>query len=139
MVINPLRPRLKGQIRILLFNRTKTAQVITSPRSLKKNCLVLRSPSEKIREIRGNGFPNNNRSCSIVLDSSKDSQISALIKRGSPLPAIGHSMTGGGEGPSVAEVANSFPARLLGAIERLRKLSNFLNGEERGRTRIKGL
>ena len=26
-------------------------------------------------------------------------------------------MTGGGEGPSVAEVATSFPAHLLGAIE----------------------
>ena len=26
-------------------------------------------------------------------------------------------MTGGGEGPSVAEVVTSFPARLLGAIE----------------------
>ena len=107
--------------------------------SLVKNCSVLSSPSKKVREIQGNGFPNKNRSCSIVLDSSKDSQISALIKRGSPLPVIGRSMTGGGEGPSVAEVANSFPARLLGAIERLRKLSNFLNGEERGRRRIKGL
>ena len=31
-------------------------------------------------------------------------------------------MTGGGEGPSVAEVATSFPARLLGAIEELKKL-----------------
>ena len=61
-----------------------------------------------------------------------DSQISALkerpqslIKRGSPLPAIGRSMTGGGERPSAVEVATSFPARLLGAIEELRKLSNF--------------
>ena len=27
------------------------------------------------------------------------------------------SMTGGGEGPSVAEVATSLPARLLGAME----------------------
>jgi len=68
----------------------------------------------------------NNRSCLIVLDSSKDSQTSALkerqqslIKKRSPLPAIGRSMTGGGEGPSVAEVATSFPARLLGAIEEL--------------------
>jgi len=31
-------------------------------------------------------------------------------------------MTGGG-GPSAAEVATSFPARLLGAIEELRKFS----------------
>ena len=30
-------------------------------------------------------------------------------------------MTGGGEGPSVAEVATSLPARLLGAIEELKK------------------
>ena len=55
---------------------------------------------------------------------SKDSQKSvlkerrqSLIKRERSLPAIGRSMTGGGEGPSVAEVATSFPARLLGAIE----------------------
>ena len=140
MVINPLRPRLKGQIRILLFNRTKTAQVIASPRSLKKNCSVLRSPSEKIREIQGNGFPNNNRSCSIVLDSSKDSQISALkerrqslIERERSLPAIGRSMTGGGEGPSTAEVATSFPARLLGAIEKTMKVLKLLNKKERRR------
>ena len=81
-----------------------------------------------------------------MLDLSKDSRKSALkerrqslIKRESPLPAIGRSMTEGGEGPSAAEVATSFPARLLGAIEELRKLSNFLNGEERGRRRVKGL
>ena len=30
-------------------------------------------------------------------------------------------MTGGGEGPSVVEVATSFPARLLGAIGELKK------------------
>ena len=55
-----------------------------------------------------------------------DSQISALkerrqslIKRESPLPAIGRSMTGGAKGPSAAEVVTSFPARLLGAIEKL--------------------
>ena len=30
-------------------------------------------------------------------------------------------MTGGGEGSSVVEVATSFPARLLGAIEELKK------------------
>ena len=34
---------------------------------------------------------------------------------------IDRSMTGGGEGPSVAEVATSFPARLLGAIEEQRR------------------
>ena len=142
----PLRPWLKGQIRILFFNRLKTAQVIASYGSLKKNCSVLRSPSKKTREIQGNEFPNNNRSCLIVLDSSKDSQISALkerwhslIKRGSPLPVVGRSMTEGGGGPSAAEVVTSFPARLLGAIEELRKLSNFINEEERGRRRVKGL
>ena len=31
---------------------------------------------------------------------------------------------GGGEGPSAAEVATSFPARLLGAIEELWKFLN---------------
>ena len=58
------------------------------------------------------------------MESFKDSQKStlrerwqSLIKREKSLPAIGCSMTGGGEGPSVAEVATSFPARLLGAIE----------------------
>ena len=30
-------------------------------------------------------------------------------------------MTEGGEGPSVVEVATSFPARLLGAIDELKK------------------
>ena len=71
----------------------------------------------------------------IIIDharSLKEKQQS-LIKIGSPLPAIGRSMTGGGEGPSAAEVVTSFPARLLGAIEELWKFSNFLNGEERGR------
>ena len=33
-------------------------------------------------------------------------------------------MTGGGEGPSVVEVATSFPARLLGAIGELKKFLN---------------
>ena len=33
---------------------------------------------------------------------------------------MGRSMTGGGEGPSVAEVAVSLPARLLGAMEELK-------------------
>jgi len=64
-----------------------------------------------------------------VFDRS-DSQILALkerrqslIKRKSPLPATGRSMTEGGGGPSVAEVAASFPARLLGTIEELQKFS----------------
>ena len=60
-------------------------------------------------------------------DSSRDSQTSALKeettvfnqKGKSSLPAIGRSMTGGGEGPSAVEVATSFSARLLGAIEEL--------------------
>ena len=67
----------------------------------------------------------------LVVDSSKDSQISALkvrrqslIERESSLPAIGRSMTGGGEGPSAAEVVTSFPARLLGAIEEQWKFLN---------------
>ena len=67
----------------------------------------------------------------LMLDLSKDSQKSALkerrqslIKRESFLPAIGRSMTGGGEGPSAAEVAISFPTRLLGAIEELWKFLN---------------
>ena len=34
-------------------------------------------------------------------------------------------MTGGGEGPSVVEVATSFPARLLGAIRELKKFLNY--------------
>ena len=37
---------------------------------------------------------------------------------------MGHSMTGGGEGPSVAEVAASLPARLLGAMEELKSSEN---------------
>ena len=34
-------------------------------------------------------------------------------------------MTGGGKGPSVVEVATSFPARLLGAIGELKKFLNY--------------
>jgi len=34
-------------------------------------------------------------------------------------------MTGGGEGPSVAEVAPSLPARLLGAIGELKKFLKY--------------
>ena len=67
----------------------------------------------------------------LMLDLSKDSQKSALkerrrslVKRESSLPAIGRSMTGGGEGPSAAEVAASFPVRLLGAIGELWKFLN---------------
>ena len=49
-------------------------------------------------------------------------------------------MTGGGEGPSAAEVATSFPARLLGAIEELRKLSNlFLMERKEEEEESKGL
>ena len=32
---------------------------------------------------------------------------------------MGHSMTGGGGGPSVTEVATSLPTRLLGAMKEL--------------------
>jgi len=45
---------------------------------------------------------------------------------------MGRSMTGGGEGPSVAKVATSLPARLLGAMEEL-KSSEKLNEEGRER------
>ena len=55
---------------------------------------------------------------------AKHRQWQCLIERGSSLPAIGRSMTGGGEGPSAAEVATSFPARLLSAIEELWKFLN---------------
>ena len=48
-------------------------------------------------------------------------------------------MTGGGEGPSAAEVAASFPARLLGAIEELRKLSNYLMERKEEEEEAKGL
>ena len=44
---------------------------------------------------------------------------------------MGHSMTGGGEGPSIAEVAASLPARLLRAMEELESSEN-LNEGERG-------
>ena len=39
-------------------------------------------------------------------------------------------MTGGGEGPSVTEVATSFPARLLGAIGKSKKFLNSQTKEE---------
>ena len=39
-------------------------------------------------------------------------------------------MTGGGEGPSVVEVATSFPARLLGVIGELKKFLKFQMKEE---------
>ena len=39
-------------------------------------------------------------------------------------------MTGGGEGPSVVEVATSFPAHLLGAIGELKKFLNSQTKEE---------
>ena len=41
-------------------------------------------------------------------------------------------MIGGGEGPSVVEVATSFPARLLGAIGELKKCSNFQTKKKKG-------
>ena len=39
-------------------------------------------------------------------------------------------MIGGGEGSSVVEVATSFPARLLGAIGKLKKFLNSQTKEE---------
>ena len=44
---------------------------------------------------------------------------------------MGRSMTRGGEGPSVAEVTASLPARLLGPMENLKSSEN-LNEGERG-------
>ena len=41
-------------------------------------------------------------------------------------------MTGGGERPSIVEVATSFPARLLGAIGELKKCSNFQMKKKEG-------
>ena len=49
-----------------------------------------------------------------------------MHKRERSLPAIGRSMTGGGEGPSVVEV----PAHLLGAIGELKKFLNSQTKEE---------
>ena len=43
---------------------------------------------------------------------------------------MGHSMTGGGEGPSIAEIAAFLPACLLGAMEELTSSEN-LNERER--------
>ena len=43
------------------------------------------------------------------------------------------SMTGGGEGASIAEVAASLPARLLGAMKELRSSENLNEGEGRER------
>ena len=43
---------------------------------------------------------------------------------------MGRSMTGGGEGPSVAEVAASLPARLLGAMKELKSFENLNEGEK---------
>jgi len=42
---------------------------------------------------------------------------------------MGRSMTGGGEGPSVAEVAASLPAHLLGAMEEQESSENLNEGE----------
>ena len=52
------------------------------------------------------------------------------IKRERSLPAIDRSMTGGGEGPSIVEVATSFPARLFGAIGELWKFLKFQTKKE---------
>ena len=48
----------------------------------------------------------------------------SLDKRENSLPAMGRSMTGGGEGTSVAEVAASLPSHLLGAMEELKSFEN---------------
>ena len=42
---------------------------------------------------------------------------------------MGHSMIGGGEGPSVTEVAASLPARFLGVMEELKSSENLNEGE----------
>ena len=41
---------------------------------------------------------------------------------------MGCSMIGGGEGPSIAEVASSLPACLLGAMEELKSSENLNEG-----------
>jgi len=67
-------------------------------------------------------------------------QSPALNKRERFLPAIARSMTGGGECPSIIEVATSFPARLLGAIRELKKFLNYQtkkNEEEEIRSSLK--
>jgi len=43
----------------------------------------------------------------------------------------GRSMTGGGEGPSIAKAAASLPARLLGAMKELWSSENRKEEEER--------
>ena len=48
---------------------------------------------------------------------------------------MGRSMIGGGEGASVAEVAASFPTRLLGAMEELKSSENLNEGEGEGEER----
>jgi len=55
----------------------------------------------------------------------------SLDKRENSLPTMGRSMTGGGEGASVAEIAASLPARLLGAMEELSSSENLNEGEGR--------
>ena len=57
----------------------------------------------------------------------------SLDRRENSLPAMGRSMTGGGEGASIAEVAASLPARLLGAMEELRSSENLNEGEGKER------
>jgi len=106
---------------------------------LKKDSSVLIFPIKKSK--------GKFREQSIALDSFKGTQESSLkekrqslIKRKSSLPTTGHS-TGGGEGPSAAEVATSFPARLLGAIGKrtAKEVLGFLNDERRRRKRVKVL
>ena len=46
---------------------------------------------------------------------------------------MGRSMTGGGEGTSIAEVAASLHARLLVAMEELKSSENSSKGKEEGR------
>jgi len=57
-------------------------------------------------------------------------------KRENSLPAMGRSMTEGGEGTSIAEVATSLLACRLGAMEELRSSENSSKGEEEGRDLI---
>ena len=47
---------------------------------------------------------------------------------------MGHSMTRGGEGASVTEVAASLPARLLGVMEELKSSENLNEGKEKKET-----
>ena len=117
----PSWPRLKEHD-ILFLNRMEIAKAMASYESLKEELFSSYFPgASKIGKLKGNEFPDKDRSYLIVLMTEyrlqKDGDHS-LIRLESSLPATGRSMTGEGT-PFAAEVATSFSARLLGAIEEL--------------------